>query len=342
MADRITIPELVKHLFEKEEGFNKKNSEIFIKEFFALIKESLESEGYVKIKGFGTFKLIEVESRESVDINTGKRIEIKGHSKVSFTPDTVLKESINKPFAHFETVVLNDNVSFEDTLEDSEIKTETEETPIIPPVPTTTEAIKEPKLEEPLQKEVPVTKTLKQPAKTAASSTPKKTKTERKPIWLWVLLTVVIIVIGAACYFSYKTEIDALLGKSLPQDEQVEVTTPAVQTPEEPETDTPEPSILPVDSVETTATPTEASPQQTIIPKRSHVVTEMDTTTHQIVGTKATRTLKEGETLVRLALEYYGTKDLWPFIYIHNKAKISNPNVVPPGVTLNIPELQKK
>ena len=69
----------------------------------------------------GTFKLIDVDSRESVNVNTGERFQIKGHTKVSFSPDTNLRDTINKPFAHFETVVLNENTILEDTpIEDTE------------------------------------------------------------------------------------------------------------------------------------------------------------------------------------------------------------------------------
>ena len=85
------------------------------KELFDLVEEALANEKYVKIKGLGVFKLIEVDSRESINVNTGERIEIQGHSKVSFTPETSLKELINKPFAHFETVILNEGTVLEDT-----------------------------------------------------------------------------------------------------------------------------------------------------------------------------------------------------------------------------------
>lgn len=101
-----------------------------------MIEESLEKDKYVKIRGLGTFKLINVESRESININTGERFEILGHAKISFTPETLLKEAINKPFAHFESVLLNDNVVFDDMSatdsstddDDNESKTVTEDT----------------------------------------------------------------------------------------------------------------------------------------------------------------------------------------------------------------------
>lgn len=93
---------------------------------FELIEEALVTEKYVKVKGLGTFKLTEVESRESVNVNTGERIEIQGHTKISFTPDSGMKDLINKPFAHFETVILNENTKLEDT--ETEIEGEEEDT----------------------------------------------------------------------------------------------------------------------------------------------------------------------------------------------------------------------
>lgn len=114
MNEKITLQDLI-NLFGEKQGMNKKDAELFVRSLFDLIEEALATEKYVKVKGLGTFKLTEVDSRESVNVNTGERIEIQGHTKVSFTPDTTMKDLINKPFAHFETVVLNDGVEFEDT-----------------------------------------------------------------------------------------------------------------------------------------------------------------------------------------------------------------------------------
>lgn len=118
--EKVTIQDLANLLFEKH-GMSKKDAELFIKGMFDLVEEALATEKYVKIKGLGVFKLTEVDSRESINVNTGERIEIQGHTKVSFTPDSALKELINKPFSHFETVLLNEGVQLEDT------KVETEE-----------------------------------------------------------------------------------------------------------------------------------------------------------------------------------------------------------------------
>ena len=114
MNERLTIQDLIDLLAAKQ-GISKKDAEVFVKEFFLLIEQALEKDKNVKIKGLGTFKLIDVDSRESVNINTGERFQIKGHTKVSFSPDTSLRDTVNKPFAHFETVVLNAGTVLEDT-----------------------------------------------------------------------------------------------------------------------------------------------------------------------------------------------------------------------------------
>ena len=114
MNEKITLQDIV-NLFSQKQGIGKKEADLIVRTMFDLIEEALKTENYVKIKGFGTFKLTEVDARESVNVNTGERFEIQGHSKISFTPDTTMKDLINKPFAHFETVILNDGVELEDT-----------------------------------------------------------------------------------------------------------------------------------------------------------------------------------------------------------------------------------
>lgn len=90
------------------------DADVFINAFVETILEGLEKDNQVKIKGFGTFKLTSVRDRESINVNTGERVLISGHSKISFTPDVQMRDAVNKPFLHFDTVILNDGVDFED------------------------------------------------------------------------------------------------------------------------------------------------------------------------------------------------------------------------------------
>jgi len=110
---KITIQNLASVLVERN-NLKQKQAAAFVNEIFFVIQRSLDREKLVKVKGLGTFKIIDVEDRESVNVNTGERVLIEGHGKISFTPDSLMKELVNKPFSHFETVVLNDGVDFSD------------------------------------------------------------------------------------------------------------------------------------------------------------------------------------------------------------------------------------
>lgn len=113
---------------------SRENIEAFTKTFFNAIINGLHKDRFVKVKGLGTFKLIDVSSRESVDVNTGQRIEISGHSKITFTPDQSIKDAVNKPFAHLQAVVINEGTDVSQmgladgkAVEDIRLKLEAEE-----------------------------------------------------------------------------------------------------------------------------------------------------------------------------------------------------------------------
>lgn len=108
---KLNIYDLCSVLTSKN-GLDDKESHRFIKAIFDVIQEGLDEDKIVKVKGLGTFKIIEVDDRESINVNTGERVLIEGHSKLTFTPDSVMKEIVNKPFSQFETVILNEGVDF--------------------------------------------------------------------------------------------------------------------------------------------------------------------------------------------------------------------------------------
>lgn len=120
-TDKLNLHEIVELLASKAE-ISGKEAEDFMKEMFSIISETLSEEGIVKVKDFGTFKLSSVQARESVDVNTGEKIEIPAHQRLNFIPATALKELVNKPFSHFDTVLLNEGVAFDDmpSLEDDD------------------------------------------------------------------------------------------------------------------------------------------------------------------------------------------------------------------------------
>ena len=476
MNERLYLQNFVDLLSEKH-GMNKKDAEKFVKEFFLLIEEALERDRSVKIKGLGTFKLVEVESRESVKVNTGERFQIEGYTKVSFVPDTSLRDIINKPFAHFETVVLNENTILEDTpIAESDDEDVIEETVLLkeeegeeemvmaegegnPSVESVryvdlssetvalaeeetslTEEVngrEEISSEETKADEVPVGKMLMEEtsvqemptvesalpvesiekdvfsndieegvvvlmnrpsepvrekadtvdssqstesprptesklsaeeiiARELATSTPvsaherqikkhsksKHKKGEKSPVpYLIAIIVIVLLLCGGALLFIYYPD----LFESADRIEKLEKPVNAVKPV--PVVAIPQDTIIEKDTVGEVVSPPTVKEEPVVVPepkkevevvkKEDKSVTKPapfnpDSVNYIITGTKATYTIKEGETLTRVALRFYGTKALWPYIVKYNPDIIKNPNHVPYGTTIKIPELVKK
>lgn len=121
-------------LFAQKANISGNKAETFTKAVFDLIIEGLEKEGIVKINGLGTFKIADVASRSSVNVNTGEKFEIRGHKKLTFTPAESLKESVNQPFAMFEPVEVDDSYQEEDENKeyDNDLEALTAEEPEVP------------------------------------------------------------------------------------------------------------------------------------------------------------------------------------------------------------------
>ena len=114
-----------------------KDAETFVAMLFDVVNDGLMKDKLVKVKGLGTFKVASVKDRESVNVNTGERVLIEGHDKITFTPDATLRDFVNKPFAQFETVIVKDGVDFSDL--DNQKEPETPEVPETPETPETPE-----------------------------------------------------------------------------------------------------------------------------------------------------------------------------------------------------------
>ena len=121
MNNKISFTELADILTEIN-GTTRKISETFLKELFNILKEEMEKGESVRIKGLGSFKVVKVESRMSVNVNSGKEIEIPEHNKIVFTPDKELAEAVNKSFAGFETVELDNDISDDELTKLSEVE----------------------------------------------------------------------------------------------------------------------------------------------------------------------------------------------------------------------------
>lgn len=375
MNEKLNIQDVAK-LLAARSGLAKKDSEAFVREFFLLIEQGLEKDSYVKIKGVGTFKLVEVGSRESVNVNTGERFKIEGHTKIAFTPEASLKDIINKPFAHFETVVLNENTVLDDTPvetineEKEEALSVTEEMkdtpPLVEEVPESAilEEVKEKEIDKPSAEEIIAAEMrhveqasvieeeiVEESIVPASSDSMEKEKPSEKVkvdksavTYLVGIIVVVLLLCGGALMFVYYPNIFSSDKRSNPIG-----TKPAIA-------DTPRKSKTLLDSVKVdTIAETIAAKKPEMLPEKRTVqaVTpvksprvllpvEPDSVNYVIIGTKTMYTIKEGETLTRVSLRFYGTKDLWPYIVKHNRDIIKNPDRVPYGTTLKIPELAKK
>lgn len=101
-------------LLADKSGLSQMEAELFIRKMFDVCNQGLDADKQVKIKWLGTFKVQATKDRESINVNTGERFTIEGRDKLTFTPDNILKEIVNKPFAQFETVVVNDGVDFDE------------------------------------------------------------------------------------------------------------------------------------------------------------------------------------------------------------------------------------
>ena len=139
----------------KKHNITIKSAESFVSQFFDVVKEGLDADKQVKVKGFGTFKVVTVKPRESINVRTGERVVIESHDKVNFTPDATMKELVNRPFSQFETVELKDDVDFEDIPHDEEpaVEEPVVEEPVIEEAVTEEAVTEEPVVEETVTEE---------------------------------------------------------------------------------------------------------------------------------------------------------------------------------------------
>lgn len=139
----------------KKHNITIKSAESFVSQFFDVVKEGLDADKQVKVKGFGTFKVVTVKPRESINVRTGERVVIESHDKVNFTPDATMKELVNRPFSQFETVELKDDVDFEDIPHDEvpAVEEPVVEEPVIEEAVTEEAVTDEPLVEEAVTEE---------------------------------------------------------------------------------------------------------------------------------------------------------------------------------------------
>lgn len=358
MNDKITLHELV-DLFARKSQLSQADAALFAKEFLSLIEEALAKDKYVKVKGLGTFKLITVDATEETASNGPETTDSQSHTRVSFIPETGLKDLVNKPFAHFQPVLLKDEVHFTDLpegeteVESQETVTEEEKTgetdvviesPTEPATEGTDEVLPQTEAASPIEEgpvQAPITEKVI-PAVTLASSG----KEANVP---WCMIASILL---AGIFIGGIVTWALISGRRYIPEQVVEKLmnempgTPApVALDSLQVTDTlvvkkDSSLVQKTDTLKTAAKKEEKTPvASTPVPKRE---TLADTVEYQITGNQGSYTLKPGESLVRVALKFYGNKKLWPYLVKHNKAIIKNPDNVPVGTTIQIPQLTPK
>ena len=378
MNEKITLQDLI-NLFSEKQGMNKKDAEVFVRTMFELIEEALATEKYVKIKGFGTFKLTEVDSRESVNVNTGERIEIQGHTKISFTPDATMKDLINKPFSHFETVILNEGVELEDT-----------------PVETSEEIVQEEIISETILTEEPAIMEEPQPEPIVETPIEEETIVEEPTVEEQTIEepiseeTIEEETIVEEPTIEESTVEDPVAEEPITEEQAItevptsEETEKYVSTEEKKVKNTNRilwgvivvlvliilfgaywmflrpssvPEVTPLPPVQEEVTipvpVEEKQPEDTIETvkfiqlsaeelRKEHVPSFADTLDYQIIGTQEEYTLQKGETIIRASVKFFGTKKYWPYIVKHNVDVLPDPDNIPAGVKIKIPVLTPK
>lgn len=426
MNNKVTFPELVEQVAQYA-NTSKRMSELFLKELFATISQSLINGESVKVKGIGTFKLTEVSPRKSVDVNTGEEIEIPGHKKLSFAPDKDMAEAINQPFMHFETEILDDDVTddqlaaidagvpTEAPAADTPAEEETDDTAaveapvaeapvaaeeevVMPPVfvaPVEEPEPEEAEAEEEAPAEMPAQEPIDEPEEEAVSEEETEIEEEAEPeavaepedeaevaeaegepeaeaesemvseeladervgqeidkrritrrsllegFVVGVVTTLIVTLFAYRLYLMKGYE-------ATPADEEPfteHVATDSVATPEQ---------ALAENSTEADADKQKAAEEQKKADEEKKKAeeekkkaeeekqkAEAAKSTIANVAAGTTDTIKPGTNLYRMSRKHYGSDKFWVYIYEENKAKYPNPNTIPVGAVLRIPQLEK-
>lgn len=338
MNNRLAIQDLAGLLAEYT-GKDKNSSERFLREFIAVVSEGVYTDKLVKVKGLGTFKIIPVEKRESIHVNTGERFVIPEHYKFSFLPDKELRELVNKPFSFFETTELRENVDFTDmdvVLDEPDIK-ETEDESIEEMIPE----------EKHLPEEEPVVFSEEEPAgqpedegmdtlepvvdersdssgpdspseevETGPDAERKKPRTKRIAVVSMFVFLLMLFNIGLylnRAYFFKKGKEPLRIDTVFPKGETV--ATEAV----------PDTTIVFAneDSSQTVGKTTVENPE-----------VEPEATSPKVI---ACVKIEPGSRLTLISLKYYGSKLFWVYLYEYNRAVITDPNNVPIGTVIEVP-----
>ena len=380
MNNRLSIQDLALILSEQT-GKSTEEALRFLQEFIAVVSEGVYNDKLVKVKGLGTFKIIRVEERASVSVNSGERFVIPSHYKFTFTPDKELKELVNKPFSLFDTVELNEEVDFsdvdvsaetsgaEEAADDSseeilpdgipeqaieapqtpEPEVEAEPEPKVEAETTPKEGVKaepEPETETTPEPEVEAEPELKAEAETTPQEEAKAEPKQAEPVssvsgykeyrrkrrrsasrkLLFPIACLFVVIVLGIVY------IVCLSGRTT-VNKNWEPPMAEVGNP------TPEAGMNPVPADSTGVTPPDSASLATdSVVAEPPVVEENHPEETPKSDILALVTIKAGDRLASFAKQYYGHKFFWVYIYQYNQDIISDPNNIPIGTELRIPD----
>ena len=338
--EELTLQDLI-DLLVKRHDMERADADAFVKLFFSLIEEGLAADRYVKIKGVGTFKLID--------------------TRITFSPDSAMKDLVNKPFSHFETVVLNDKTHFDDMPEnelpisdaetdesvkdasDSTSENDSDEATLSEEVESVLEEVSDQSVEE----ENPVSAKAKEGqsfVQSESESVERRSASSTSIPWCMVasILLVGVIAGGFMVWSMFRIASTVKMSSLEPKEPIAVIKYDSVAS-----------DTLTVDSAmvskeeavahecrQDSAKVVAINPERKEEPKGG--LSLSDVVTYAIVGTRTTHQLQYGETLVKLARKYYGNKKLWLYIARYNKETLADVDNIPVGTTIRIPELSEE
>ena len=338
---KIFMAELADMLAQKA-GISKREAQQFLTDFVETIQDGVNNDKLVKIKGLGTLKVIDVDARESVNVNTGERVTIDSHQKLTFTPDAAMKELVNKPFSQFETVVLNDGVEFDDEpeVEEPAIAEETPE-PIVEPTPEPEPepvVVPEPEPEpEPEADPAPVEEEVAEEAEEKSASY----------WWLWLLIAIIACVISFAGGYLYgrHMEMQELFAEDAPADTAAVQAAPVVEVKDTAKVDTMQVKPEAEEQAEVKEPEVKQPKPEVKQPepepewkKYEAMDVRVRTGAYGIVGTDRMEKVRPGDTMKRIARRTLG-EGMECYIEVYNNITTSD---LKEGQEVKIPKLKLK
>ena len=330
MNNRLNIQDVAELLVERT-GRTHEEAERFLRLLVESITNGVLQDQLVKVKGIGTFKLIEVEARESMHVHTGERFLIPAHYKFSYTPDKELREAVNRPFSAFETTEILNPVVGEGLEEE-----------VVSPVSEPEKGNVEESVEEWVpDREIPLPKQETKPEEPSAlrmnqevskPQTVKQPQTaieEKRCVWAWlryVAVALLLVVVAGVFYFMGRNA--AYRALQMASVSEVKPEQPVTPLKEEPA------DSLQVASQEEPLMEPEPVVEESVKPVAEEAAKPKEEPVEKVV-------IKRGDRLTNIALKHYGHKLFWVYIYQRNEALIADPNNVPIGTELILPPPQQ-